>query len=220
MQRHFDEDLKLIRNLILEMASLVDSQVTKALEALFTGNLDLAAKTAKTDQEINKYENLIDESCEKIIALHQPVANDLRLLISALKINNDLERMGDICTNICERVPKLYNHLDLLRESDISGMGDVIKKMIKESIDSYIYLDIPLAKNVIHSDDKVDKYDDEITNYYIGEMQQRSEIIVPAASILTILKNMERLADHATNIAEDVVFLKEGIIIKHRKDLL
>jgi len=92
--------------------------------------------------------------------------------------------------------------------------------MIKESIDSYIYLDIPQAKNVIRSDDKVDKYDDEITNYYIGEMQQRSEIIVPAASILTILKNMERLADHATNIAEDVVFLKEGVIIKHRKDLL
>jgi len=128
MQRHFDEDLKLIRNLILEMASLVDSQVSKSLEALFTGNLDLAAKTAKSDQEVNKYENLIDESCEKIIALHQPVANDLRLLISALKINNDLERMGDICTNICERIPKLYNHLDLLRESDISGMGDIIKK--------------------------------------------------------------------------------------------
>lgn len=220
MHRHFDEDLKNLKNIILDMAKLVDSQVDRAFEALLNCDQVLALETSMNDMEINRFENLIDETSEKIIALHQPVANDLRLIIAVLKINNDLERMGDICKNICERVPKLKDHKDLISESDIRHMKEVIQSMIKQAIESFINLDVPLAKKVIFTDDVVDRYDTDITNYYVDLMHKNNDIILPATVILTIIKNMERLADHATNIAEDVVFLKDGTIVKHRKELL
>jgi len=169
------------------------------------------------DLEVDAYDNLITTQCENIFALFQPVAVDLRLIISSLMINNQLERCGDIAVNISQRVKKTNGFHSLIIESGILEMGQKARLMLKNSIDSFIQNNNELASEVILDDDEVDKLNKQCFNYLISKMQADNSLIEPCTHLIVLTRHIERLADHATNIAESLVFYVEARIIAHQK---
>ncbi|MCB0726907.1 MAG: phosphate signaling complex protein PhoU [Ignavibacteriae bacterium] len=218
MLHYLEEELEQLRKKIIKMGSLVEEQVEFSFRALFEGNLELAETVKSRDDEVDKYDIKIDKHCQRIFALTQPVANDLRLIMTALMINSDLERMGDIAVNISERAEDLVDYSDLLKEMRVDEIAVKVQKLIKMSIDSFVNGDAELAKNLIKADAEVDKLDSVIFDLLAYKMKDNSELIVAGMHILTLVRNIERLADHATNIAEDVIFMIDAKIIKHSKD--
>jgi phosphate transport system protein len=215
MERHFEQDLAELRADIVRMGHLVDEQLAGACRALFTGDATLAASVIARDTAVDRYDTLIEERCQKYFALTAPVAADLRLLMSALMINAQLERMGDIAVNIAERVAPLAGHREVLAGTGIEEMTSAALTMVRESLDSFIRGDAVLAKRVVEADAVVDGIDREIMGRVIGLMQQDHGLVVPGVHILLLARHIERLADHATNVAEDVIFLVEARIVKH-----
>lgn len=218
MFHYLEEELEQLKTKIIKMGSLVEEQIEFAFRALLDGNIDLAKIVITRDDEVDKYDIKIDKLCQRILALTQPVAFDLRLIMTALMINSDLERMGDIAVNISERAETLIGHNDLLKKLHIDEMSGKVQKIIKMSIDCFVNGDAELAKEVIKIDSEIDKLDSHIFNLLTNEMCADPDLIVPCSHILTLTRNIERLADHATNIAEDVIFLIDAKIIKHSKD--
>jgi phosphate transport system protein len=198
------------------MGSLVEEQVDFAMRSLFEGNMTLVKIVMERDEKVDKYDIIIDKHCQKIFALTQPVAVDLRLIMSALKINNDLERIGDIAVNIAERVEPLKDHLDMLKKLKVDEMASKIKIMVKKTIDSFVNNDNALAFDVIKYDDLIDEYERKIFLQLIEVMKKDTNMIRPCSHAISLLRHLERLADHSTNIAEEVIFLIESKIIKHR----
>jgi phosphate transport system protein len=167
------------------------------------------------DRKVDEYDNLIDQHCMRIFALAQPVAIDLRLLMAALKINNELERIGDIAVNLAERVEPLSPFTDFVKKTPLKQMATAAREMVKNSIDSFVNNDPHLAKEILKSDDTVDNFDRETFNLMIKNMKDSPKNIDPASHMMIVSRHIERLADHATNIAEDVIFLVNAKIIKH-----
>lgn len=215
MERHFEQDLAALRADIVRMGHLVDEQLAGACRALFTGDTVLADAVMQRDTEVDHYDTLIEERCQKYFALTAPVAADLRLLMAAMMIDAQLERMGDIAVNIAERVSPLANHRDLLGETRVEEMTSAALTMVRESLDSFIRGDAVLAKRVVEADELVDAIDRDIIERVVGVMQQNTATVLPGVHILMLARHIERLADHATNIAEDVIFLVEARIVKH-----
>ncbi|MBS1552494.1 MAG: phosphate signaling complex protein PhoU [Bacteroidetes bacterium] len=218
MYHYLEEELEQLKTKIIKMGSLVEEQIELAVRSLFEGNLDLAKTVISRDDEVDKYDIKIDKHCQRIFALTQPVAFDLRLIMSALMINSDLERMGDIAVNISERAEPLLGYSDLLKKVKVDEMSDKVRKIVKMGIDCFVNSDAELAKKIILMDEEVDHLDKLIFDLITQEMKENSEMIVPCSHILTLIRNIERLSDHATNIAEDVIFLIDAKIIKHSKD--
>ncbi|MGD0337762.1 MAG: phosphate signaling complex protein PhoU [Bacteroidota bacterium] len=218
MRRFFEEQLDQLRTNIIKMGSVVDEQIDFAIKALEESNLELARIVIDRDNKVDEYDNLIDRQCENIFAMTQPVAVDLRLLMSALKMNNELERVGDIAKNIAERVTPLRDHADLIRRTKILEMAAIARQMVKHAIDSFVNNDPALARDICINDDTVDDLDREIFQSLVAEMKVDPEIIEPAAHLMIVSRHIERLADHATNIAEDVIFLVDAKIIKHHAE--
>jgi len=218
MFHYLEEELEQLKTKIIKMGSLVEEQIELAFRALFEGNIELAKKVMSRDDEVDKFDIKIDKHCQRIFALTQPVAFDLRLIMSALMINSDLERMGDIAVNISERTEPLIGHGELLKKMRVEEMARKVQKIVKMSIDCFVNGDAELAKAVILMDSEVDKLDAEIFDLLTEEMKEHSELIVPCSHILTMIRNIERLSDHATNVAEDVIFLIDAKMIKHSKD--
>lgn len=200
------------------MGSLVEEQIELAIRSLFEGNLDLAKTVISRDDEVDKYDIKIDKHCQRIFALTQPVAFDLRLIMSALMINSDLERMGDIAVNISERAAPLLGYSELLKKVRVDEMSGKVKKIVRMGIDCFVNSDAELAKKIILMDVEVDNLDKQIFDLITLEMRNDNDMIIPCSHILTLIRNIERLSDHATNIAEDVIFLIDAKIIKHSKD--
>ncbi|MCX7798640.1 MAG: phosphate signaling complex protein PhoU [Melioribacter sp.] len=219
MQIHFTNEIENLKTNLIKMASLVDEQVEKAIVSLETGNVDLCKGIKAKDLEIDAYDNLIQTQCENILALFQPVAADLRFIISTMMINNQLERCGDIAVNIAQRVKKTKEYNSLVVESQISEMGKQARQMLKLAIDSFIYGDSQLAENVIKNDEIVDNLNKQAFHFLVSKMQSNPTLIEPAAHLIVLTRHIERLADHATNIAEDLVFYVEAKIISHKKKL-
>jgi phosphate transport system protein len=215
MRRHFEEQLDQLRTNLIKMGSLVDEQIDFSIKALDEGNAELARIVIERDAKVDEFDILIDDQCERIFAVTQPVAVDLRLLMSALKMNNELERIGDIAKNIAERVSSLREHSNLVHRTKIFDMADAARQMVKAAIDSFVNNDPVLARQVCVNDDTVDALDREIFQSLVLEMKNTPENIEPAAHIMILSRHIERLADHATNIAEDVIFLTDAKIIKH-----
>ena len=215
MPRHFELELDQLRTMLIRMGSLVEEQIDFAVKAITEADVALARVVMERDKKVDEYDNLIDQQCMKIFALTQPVAVDLRLLMAALKINNELERIGDIAVNLAERVEPLLPHQDFVKATPLREMANAARTMVKDSIDSFVNNDPELAKKILVSDDVVDNYDREIFNSMISRMKEGSENIDPASHLMIISRHSERLADHATNIAEDVIFLVNARIIKH-----
>lgn len=218
MTRHFEIELDHLRTNIIKMGSLVDEQIDLATTALLESNADRASFVIERDKKVDEFDNLIDAQCERIFVLTQPVATDLRLIMAALKINHELERMGDIAVNIAERAIPLQNYIGLLRKSRVIEMSSIAREMVKRAIDSFVNNDPELAREILPKDDLVDNLNRDIFNFLVSEMQSNPNIIEPAAHIIVLSRHLERLADHATNISEDVVYLVDAKIVKHHAE--
>lgn len=219
MKEHFTKEIENLRTNLIKMASLVDEQVETAINSLETGDRDLCRGIKAKDMEIDAYDNLIMTQCENYLALYQPVASDLRFVMAVLMINNQLERCGDIAVNIAQRVKKTIDNHDLIVESEIITMGKKAREMVKNAIDSVMNRDIELAKSVLDEDKIVDKLNKEIFKFLIAKMKTSSDVIEPCSHLIVLARHIERLADHATNIAEDLVFYVNAQIISHGKKL-
>lgn len=218
MPRHFESELDQLRTLLIRMGSLVEEQIDFGVRAILESNSSLAQIVMERDKKVDEFDNEIDKQCMRIFALTQPVAIDLRLLMAALKINNELERIGDIAVNLAERVSPLLPHASFVKITPLAMMAHGARAMVKDAIDSFVNSDPVLAKKVLESDDAIDELDRETFNLMVKKMKESSEFIEPAAHMMIVSRHVERLADHATNIAEDVIFLINAKIIKHHAD--
>jgi phosphate transport system protein len=217
MQVYFLTEIENLKTNLVKMASLVDELVDKGITGLETGNIELCKGMKSKDREVDAYDNLIQVQCENILAIFQPFASDLRFIISALMINNQLERCGDIAVNIGQRVKKTFEFKELINESKIIEMAKRARKMVQGAIDSFIQNDIQLAKQVLESDDAVDKLNKEIFNFLVSKMQSDNKFIEPCSHLIILTRHIERLADHATNICENMIFYIEARVASHPK---
>jgi phosphate transport system protein len=217
--RHFEGELQTLQQLLLRMGGLVEQQIARAIESLVERDSDLARDVIERDREVNQLDILIDEECLKVIALHQPAAGDLRLVTTALKINTDLERIGDMAVNVCERAIELNEEPTLKPYIDIPHMAKEAQAMVRTSLDSFVQRDTELAVQVIDQDDVVDALAHQLYRELLSYMAEDPKTISRATKILLISKYLERIADHATNIAEMVVFMVDGTMIRHSTSL-
>ena len=214
-QRHFDEELADLKTHLLRMAGLAEDQIDKALTALVTRDSALAALVIERDHEVNALDVEIDEESIRLLALHQPAARDLRLVTTAMKIATELERISDLAENLSERVIELNEEPQLKPYIDIPLMGKMAGTMVKESIDAFVKDDALLARKVLADDDYVDDLMEQVFRELLSFMLEDARTITRAIRLSFIAKYLERIADHATNIAELVVYLVEGKIIRH-----
>lgn len=218
MERHFHQQLGELKEKLLRMAALVESRIAEAVQALVERDSDLARRVILGDQQINLLEMDIDGRCIKLLALQQPIASDLRFIAVALKINTDLERMGDLAVNIAQRAIEL-NELPLLKPLiDLPRMAAVAQTMVKDSLDAFVNRDEALARAVCIRDDEVDRLNDQVFRELLTYMMGDASTIPRAVHLLLVSRQLERIADHATNIAEGVVYLSRGKVIKHHAD--
>lgn len=218
MYQYLEEELDQLRTRIIKMGSLVEEQIDNAFKSVYEQNTVLASTVIERDDKVDKYDVKIDKLCQRIFALTQPVAIDLRLIIAAMSINNDLERMGDIAVNIAERTEDLAGHENLLERIGLHDMTKKAQTIVKGAIDSFVNNDAVTATEIIKMDSVVDRTYEEIFERLIKEMSADVSLIKPCSHLITLLGNIERLADHSTNIAEDVIFLVDAKIIKHKKE--
>lgn len=215
MKRHFDEELKELNKQLLKMSALVEEAISRSVKALVERKDDLAAEVIKSDKVINMLEIEIDELCLRLLALHQPKAIDLRFITSAMKINNDLERIADQAVNIAERTQEIIKQPLLKPLIDIPRMATLAQKMVKDSVDALVNKDEALARDVWKRDDEVDSLNDQIFRELLTYMMQDPKTITKAVELILVGRHLERIADHATNIAEDVIYFVKGKTIKH-----
>lgn len=218
MERHFHHQIEELKDALLRMAALVESQVANAVKALVERDATQCDQIIAGDHEINQMELEIDERCINLLALQQPIARDLRFIASAMKINIDLERMGDIAVNIARRA-KLLNDMPQVKPLvDIPRMAALSQSMVKESLDAFVRRDETLARDVCIRDDEVDRLEDQVFRELITYMMEDAKKVPQALQLIFVSRHIERIADHATNIAESVVYLSEGKVIKHHAD--
>ena len=201
------------------MGGLVEDQIQKAIKSLVDRDSDLANIIIERDHEVNRLDVEIDELCIKLLALHQPAGRDLRFITTGLKITTDLERIGDMAVNICERALELNQEAQLKPYIDIPRMARISQRMIRESLDAFVREDTDLALKVCKDDDEVDQLNAQIFRETITFMLEDAQTISRATKISSISKYLERIADHATNIAEMVIFMVKGKSIRHMKVL-
>lgn len=215
MARLLEHDLDALKENILKMGSLVEDAIQKSIKALTERNRDLAVAVLDGDRTVNTYDVEIEEECIRILALWQPKGSNLRFITTAIKIITDLERMGDLAVDVCERAVELLEEPPLKPYIDIPRMAEAAQKMLKDSLDAFIAKDADLALLVCERDDFVDNLNHQIFNELLVYMLQDPKNISRAVRITYIAKYLERIADHATNIAEMVVYMVKGKVIRH-----
>jgi phosphate transport system protein len=216
MSLHLHRDLDKLKKEMLRLGNLVESAINNAFIALNNRENISVEEVFANEELINEMEVQIEEDCLKILALHQPVAVDLRFIVVVLKVNNDLERMGDIAKNIAERARDLMES-DLIPELNkaMLSLPDLVRTMVRNSLDSLVKLDDELARKIIEMDDQVDEINREMYAIVKSLVAERPEIAEPAINLLSTSRNMERIGDLCTNIAEDVIFVVEGKVVRH-----
>ncbi|OGX31341.1 MAG: phosphate transport system regulatory protein PhoU, partial [Omnitrophica WOR_2 bacterium RIFCSPHIGHO2_02_FULL_46_37] len=221
MERIFDEELKQLRQDILMMASLVEEAIFKSVEALKQRNAGLAEAVIASDKKIDELENKIDEFCLDLIALRQPVAQDLRFITMAMQINSDLERIADLAVDIAQRALELIVQAVLKPLIDIPKLADLSQAMLKEAIDAFINKDVELAKKVVLSDKEADGLRDSVQKELIYDYLVKDGGTAPrAVPLILVARHLERICDHATNIAEDVVYMIQAKVVRHHPEKL
>jgi phosphate transport system protein len=218
MSKHLERDLENLQRDILSMGTAVEEAIYKAIRALQERDADLAHEVIDGDNEIDEQENHVDEECLKILALHQPVASDLRRIATSLLINVDLERMADLAVDIAERAVVLASPPFIPVPSPLQRMTDLTILMVRECLNAFVNLDTQQARRVVRLDDEVDRLNAAVIQELVETMRRSPDNIEPGLSLFNATRHLERIADHATNIAEDVVYLAEGEIIRHRPD--
>lgn len=215
MQRHFDDELKHLKEKLLRMSSLVEESISISMKALVERKDDLVKKVFEAEDAINMLEIEIDDLCVRLMALHQPQAGDLRFITAMMKINNDLERMGDLAVNIVQRTQYLLTVPLLKPLIDLPRMAQVAQGMLKDSMDAFVNDGAKLARNVCERDDEVDQLNDQIFRELLTYMMQDPKTIERAIALILVSRNLERIADLSTNICEDVIYIVDGRTIKH-----
>lgn len=215
MQRHFDDELQQLKEKLLRMSSLVEEIMVTSIKALIDRDPQLADKAIKADNAIDMFEVEIDELSLRLLALYQPQAGDLRFITSSMKINNDLERIGDLAVNIAQRALDLIKVPPLKSLDDVMQMSTATQKMLKDSLNAFVNKDSQLAVDVCKRDDVVDNLNHQIFLRALTDKPKNQAEIERAIDLILVAKNLERIADHSTNIAEDVIYIVEGKSIKH-----
>ena len=214
--RHFAEALQKLKERLLTMGGLVEERLRVVLGALVDRNHELLDEVISGDSRINELQIELDDRCLTLLALHQPVAVDLRTIVSVLKINADLERVGDFAVNIGEAAQRYLLHPPVKPLIDLPHMGGLALKMLREALDAFVSSDVTLAKAVLRQDDWLDALKNQIFRELLTHMLGDSETIEPAVDLIIISRHLERVGDHATNIAEDVIFIVEARDVRHR----
>jgi phosphate transport system protein len=221
MERHFDQELKDLNNDILKMGCYAEETIHKSIEALKVKDAEMAKSVIANDINIDRLELEIDEKCIDLIARYQPMAKDLRLVTTGMKLNAELERIADIAVDISQRVLDLVDKPALKPLVDIPKLTAVAQDMVKTAVDSFIKGDVELAKRVILSDNEADKLRDHISRELIeGYMSKDPATIARAVQLLLITRFLERICDHATNIAEDVIYMVQAEVVRHHPEKL
>ena len=215
MHRHFDQELKDLKAKLLRMGGMVEDQIQGALRALVDRDSVLAREVIENDHRVNALDVEVDENCLSLLALQQPTARDLRFITTAMKISTELERMSDLSENICERAIELNEEPQLKPYIDIPRMANAALKMVRDALDAFVASDSTLAREVCADDDFIDELTEQLFRELLSFMLEDPTTISRAIRITFIAKYLERIADHATNVAELVVYMVEGKIIRH-----
>ena len=217
--RHFVEELEQLKAKLLEQSSLVEAQIYRSITAVVEKDESLASDVLRSEARVNQIEIEIDDFAVSLLALQQPMAADLRFIIAGIKINNDLERMGDLAVSIAERAISLLSEPIIKPMIDIPHIAALVQSMVRKCLDSFVTRDADLARSVLASDDAVDSLRSASFHELISFMEQDPRNIRQSITLLSIVRNLERIADHATNIAEDVLFLTKGIDVRHHAEV-
>ena len=219
MKRHFEQEVESLKTNLIKMASLAEEAVGLSINALLKQNTDLAERIIRDDERINSLEIEIDNAIIDLLALQQPVAVDLRLILAAQKINNDLERIGDHAVNIAESVVALVKTRPEEPLLELPKMAEIAKEMLRNAIDGFIHNDSSLSEKVLLQDDEIDELNRKMMRDVIQIMKNDPDIIEGGSELIRVSRNLERVADLATNIAEEVIFIARARLVKHRADV-
>ncbi|MEI6683826.1 MAG: phosphate signaling complex protein PhoU [Bacteroidota bacterium] len=217
MERHFELELEKLNKRILKMGNLVYDQIHNAFEALLTSNLELAQQVVGNDNKVDRLDVKIDKLCQRIFALTQPVATDLRLIMSALKMNNDLERLGDLAVNISAKVEGISEYKEILTDLHMDELANMADLIVKDVITILNTRNTSFVKDIFISANAIEEKVQAVSSRILDEMMHKTEVIVVATNLMIILTQIDRIAGYSTNIAESVVFIVEGRMIKHKK---
>ncbi|MGH9685330.1 MAG: phosphate signaling complex protein PhoU [Candidatus Acidiferrales bacterium] len=215
MERHFERDLAELKERLLWMAGLAERAVHQAVQAVFQKDADLATRVLDEEGAINDMQIEIDDRVMQLVALQQPMAVDLRFILSASRINNDLERIGDQAVNIAQSALRILRHPQVKPYVDLPRMSELAEGMVRDSLNALVRRDADLAKSVLIRDDEVDHFRDQIFRELLTYMMENSAVVFPAFELALVTKNLERIGDHATNIAEDVIYMVAGRDVRH-----
>ena len=212
--RHFSVELEELHELLLKMGSMVESSIRRSVDSLVERDKELAKAVMRDEPAINLMQVEVDARTTRLLALNQPVAKDLRFLTATLKINTDLERMGDLAVNIAERTIDLINRPPVKPLIDIPKMAALVQSMLLRSLEAFVKVDADLAQTILPADDEVDALRDKVYTELVELMQREPAVVPGAVDLIFVARNLERIADHATNIAEDVIFLAKGVDVR------
>jgi phosphate transport system protein len=213
--RHFQEELETMQSRLLEMGGLAEERVRAAVRGLTTRDAGLIEKVMRGDEPVNRLHIEVDERCFRLLALYQPMATDLRAIVAAVKINSDLERVGDLAVNIAEAATRYVTHPPVKKLIDIPQMGDIAQSMLRDSLDAYVKRDTTLAQHVLNEDDELDGLKTQVFRELLTYMLHDPTTVEPALDLILISRHLERIGDHATNIAEDVIFMVSALDVRH-----
>jgi phosphate transport system protein len=215
MERHFERDLEELKDRLLWMGSLAERAVHQGAHAVLEADENLALAVLQEENTINELQIEIDDRVVQLLALQQLMAADLRFVLAIARINNDLERIGDQAVNIAQSAQRILRHPRVKPYVDLPRMGELAEKMMRDSLDSLVRRDVDLARSVLSRDDQVDQLRDQIFRELLTYMMGDSAVVFPAFELILVAKNLERVADHATNIAEDVIYMVAGSDVRH-----
>jgi phosphate transport system protein len=215
MERHFEKELEELKERLVWMGSLAERAVHQSVQAVLDGEKDLANRVVEEENAINELQLEMDERVVKILATQQIMAGDLRFALAVSRINNDLERIGDQAVNIAQSALRILRHPRVKPYVDLPRMSEIAEEMVRDSLNAVIHRDVELARNVLVRDDVVDSLRNQIFRELLTYMMEDSAVVFPAFELILVAKNLERIADHATNIAEDVIFMVAGRDVRH-----
>jgi phosphate transport system protein len=213
--RHFQDELELLSSRLLEMGGLAEERVRRSVQGLAERDIDEIHSVLVGDEPVNQLHIEIDTRCFRLLALHQPMAADLRAILAAVKINTDLERVGDLAVNIAEAAKRYVRHPPVKPLIDIPRMGELAEKMLRDALDAFVRRDMILAEAVLAADDTLDALKTQIFRELLTYMLQSPDTIEPALDLILISRHLERIGDHATNVAEDVIFILSARDVRH-----
>jgi phosphate transport system protein len=212
---HFREELDALQSRLLEMGGLAEERVRAAVQGLVSRDAGLFTKVLHGDEPVNQLHIEIDNRCFRLLALHQPMATDLRAIVAAVKINTDLERVGDLAVNIAEAGTRYISHPPVKKLIDIPQMGDIAQTMLRDALDAFVKRDTALAHQVLNEDDRLDALKTQVFRDLLTYMLKDQGTVEPSLDLILVSRHLERVGDHATNIAEDVIFMVSALDVRH-----